>query len=409
MVVATLVVSGVAGGSAVAATPGRGDVLADQTRVVAAADLIKGAGGDGYAGISVAPEKGELALYWHGTLPAQVERAVEQARREVGVRVLPAAHSERELVDVAQRLAKEPGVTSVGPKVDGSGLRLGYAGTMASAEAVPAIRDARVDIDVERGEYMRATGLAQPSQCALMPVSRQRDWCPYSGGAKFTIEGGRCTTGWSVRFSYPPGGSEQYQLTAGHCGSDGQTAENGAGAVMGTVEGDNDSRDIMLIKTPSVPTIFSGDWRSNTLKSVRGTTGNYVGAYVCTSGAMSGQHCGLRVEATNQRINLETGPGESHVVSPIVFAVSVDGSVAVAEGDSGGPVASQASSVPAIGFGLPYGVGTITGGGNVIPCPPGGISQPGVRCFQRVAYAPLQESLAALQAVTFLTVSLMTG
>lgn len=413
MVVATLLVSGVAGSPTVAATPGRGDVLADQTRLIAEADLIKAAGGDGYAGISVAPEKGELTLYWHGTLPAQVQRTVEQARREVGVRVLPAAHSERELLAVAQRLAKEPGVASVGPKVDGSGLRLGYAGNMVSAESVPAIRDAGVDVDVEQREYMRATGLAQPAQCALMPVDRQIDWCPYSGGAKYTFLHGadryRCTTGWPVRFNWSPGGSGvQYQLTAGHCGSDGLTVNNGAGAVMGTVERDTDSRDIMLIKTPSAPSMFAGAWNSNVLKTVSGTRGNYVGAYVCTSGSMSGQHCDLIVEDTNQTINLIADDGTSYPVAPMVVAASRNGGVAVATGDSGGPVAAQDAVVPGIGLQLPYvyGVGTISGEdrGAVVPCPPGTVPPLTTPiCSQRVTYAPLQESLA------FMTVSLMTG
>jgi hypothetical protein len=129
------------------------EVLAPPPRLISAADLIKGAGGDGYAGISVSPVKSELELYWNATLPAQVQRAVERARREVGVRVLPATHSERELLAVAHRLAKEPGVTSVGPKVDGSALKLGYAESVASAEALPAIQDAGVDVDVERREY----------------------------------------------------------------------------------------------------------------------------------------------------------------------------------------------------------------------------------------------------------------
>jgi hypothetical protein len=408
-VVATLLASGVAGGpAAVAVTPARDDVPADQTRLVAAADLIEDAGGDGYAGISVAPEKGELALYWNGTPPAQVQLAVERARREVGVRVLPAAHSERELLAVAQRLAKVPGVTSVGPKVDGSGLRLGYAGNVASAESLPAVHDAGVDIDVERREYMRPAELALPPQCALMPVNRQVDWCPYSGGATYTfLHGGdrnRCTTGWPLRFSWPPGGSDtQYLLTAGHCGSDGLTIDNAAGAVMGTVEKDNDSRDVMLINTPSAASIFVGAWNSNTLKPVGGTAGNHVGEYVCTSGSVSGSHCNLRIEATNQTINLKTDTGVNYPVTPMVVASSNDGSVAVAGGDSGGPVTTNAFQPSSV-----YGVGTISAGDNVIPCPQGTVAQLTV-CYQRVAYSPLQESLAYYQTTTFLDVSLMTG
>jgi hypothetical protein len=411
VVVAALLASGVAGGpEVVASTPGgSGDVLADQTRLIAAADLIKGAGWDGYAGISLAPEKGELSLYWKGTLPAQVQRAVDKARREMGVRVLPAAHSERELLEVARRLAKEPGVTSVGPKVDGSGLRLGYAGNRTSAEAVPAIRDAGVDIEVERSEYVRAASLAQPSQCALRPVTRQVDWCPYSGGAKYTFqqdgETYRCTTGWPVRFNWTPGGSGvQYQLTAGHCGSDGLVVNNGAGAVMGTVEQDTDSRDLMLIKTPSAPTMFAGTWNSNVLKTVSGVRGNYPGAYMCTSGSVSGQHCDLVVEDTNQEINLLADDGTTYPVAPMVVAASRNGTVAVARGDSGGPVAAQDAVVPGAGLTLPYvyGVGTISAGEDEVECPRGTVAQ-ATTCFQRVWYAPLQESLAHLN------VSLITG
>jgi trypsin len=407
-VVATLLASGVAGGpAAVAAAPGGGDVLADQTRLVAAADLIEGVGGDGYAGISLAPEKGELALYWRGTLPAEVQRTVEQVRREVVVRVLPAAHSERELLAVAQRLVKEPGVTGVGPKVDGSGLWLGYAGSVASAESVPAIRDAGVDVDVERREYMRPAELAVPSQCALMPVDRQVDWCPFSGGATFTFPRGggrsRCTTGWPVEASGVPGGSDpQYLLTAGHCGSDGLAVTNSVSAPMGTVEKDTDSRDIMLVKAPAAASIFVGAWSSNTLKPVGGTAGNHVGEYVCTSGAVSGSHCNLRIEATNALITLTPPTGASYPVAPMVIAASHDGSVAVAGGDSGGPVTTNAFQPSSV-----YGVGTISGGDLDIRCPQGTVAQT-TPCYQRVTYAPLQESLAYYRTPLF-DLHLMTG
>jgi hypothetical protein len=163
----------------------------------------------------------------------------------------------------------------------------------------------------------------------------------------------------------------------------------------------------MLIKTPSAPSMFAGAWNSNVLKTVSGTRGNYVGAYVCTSGSMSGQHCDVIVEATNQTINLIADDGTSHPVAPMVVAVSRNGGVAVATGDSGGPVAAQDAVVPGTGLQLPYvyGVGTISGEdrGALVPCPRGTVAQATTECSQRVVYAPLLESLA------FMQVFLMTG
>lgn len=380
------------------------DVHQSQLGLIAAADRIKASGGDGYAGISVSARRGELELRWKGALPATVARAVEQARREVGVRVLPAAHSERELLAVAERLAKEPGVTSVAPKADGSGLTLGYAGDTVAAAAAPAIRDAGVAVDVQRGEYAQLTQFP-PVTCLVSPASRQNDACPWGGGATFTTSAGRCTTGWPVRRMYPQGGYEHLLLTAGHCGSDGLIINDGVGSRIGTAERDTDSRDIMLVKTSQVSgRMFVGGWNSNTFKSIRMPISNYPNTLVCTSGAMSGQHCDLRVEAVNVRINIQDGTGRVYSVFPMVQAYNDNPSMAVAQGDSGGPVAAQDSaSWPGGGIVYVYAAGTITAGNAELSCPVGSTAVTGARCFRRVFYAPLLESLS------YYGITLMTG
>jgi hypothetical protein len=94
-----------------------------------------------------------------------------------------------------------------------------------------------------------------------------------------------------------------------------------------------------------------------------------------------------------------------------VIAASWDGSVAVAEGDSGGPVTAQDSPVPAIGFRQPYvyGVGTISRwrqGSSV----PAGHRRRGDHVFTSgCGTRPLQELLAYYQVLTVFSVSLMTG
>jgi hypothetical protein len=399
VVLAATVLSFHVGAAASTAAVGQTDVFHPQIELIAAADLIRGADGEGYAGISVSERKGELELYWNGKLPADVERIVDDVRRDVGVRVLPAAHSERELLAVARRLASEPGVTSVGPKADGSGLRLGYAGDAAAFRARWVVRDAGVAVDVEREEYTRPT---QPDlACQLVPINRQNDACPYNGGGWFNPT--RCSTGWSVeRRNQASGLRQRWLLTAGHCGNNGLTVLDGGGATIGTVEGDADNRDTMLIKTRAAGRIFVGGWNSPTTKPVRQAAGNHVNTLVCTSGAMSGQHCDIRVSAVNQTVNMMDNAGQVRPVFPMVIASSDTGTVAVAGGDSGGPVAAQDSSVGG-GIMNVYAAGTISGGAGVVPCPAGSTARPGATCYRQVIYAPLVESLA------FYGVGLMTG
>jgi hypothetical protein len=387
----------------------QGDVFQTQIRLITAADLIKGVGGDGYAGISVEARRGELEVYWKGELPAQVADIVERARRDMDVRVLPAAHSERELLAAAQRLAKEPGVASVGPKADGSGLTLWYAGDVAIAAALPAIRDAGVAVDLRPGEYAQPTQITPPSRCAVQLISRQNDNCQWGGGATFMYPVGaqtaRCTTGWPVKYRSWTGFEWQSLLTAGHCGQNGLTVYDGAGSRIGITEGDDDTKDTMLIAADGSPRMFVGWWGSNAFKPIRMPVGNYPNTLVCTSGAMSGQHCDLRVEATNLTVNArDAATGRVYTWFPMVSAWSEPGPFAVASGDSGGPVAAQDSPTESTGgIVYVYAAGTISGGNTAVSCPSGSTAQPGQTCLRRVFYAPLQESL------TSYGLTLMTG
>lgn len=405
---AGVVTSGVA--PAAAGQAGRGDVFQTQIRLITAADLIRGAGGEGYAGISVEARRGELRVYWKGELPARVAAAVEAARREVGVRVLAAAHSERELLDAAQRLAKEPGVASVAPKADGSGVTLGYAGEVGVAAALPAIRDAGVPVEVRPGEYAQATQFTQPGCMLQLFVGRQDDNCPWRGGAALTFPVGAgtgyCSSGWPVeRANWASGFRQQWLLTAGHCGSSGQTFHDGGVARVGTTESDNDSRDTMLVRADSIgPRMYVGGWDSRSYKSIRMPISNYPNTLVCTSGAMSGQHCDLRVEAVNMTVNARDASGRQYTWFPMVSAWSETGPFAAASGDSGGPVAAQDSPTFSTGGIVNvYAAGTISAGDTAVTCPAGSTAWTGMTCLRRVYYAPLQ------QALNSYAVTLMTG
>jgi len=146
-------------------------------------------------------------------------------------------------------------------------------------------------------------------------------------------------------------------LTAGHCGDNGDTVYNGTGAtVMGTVSGDDNTKDSMIINTSAAGRIYVDGFNSNTSKPVKMAFNSYQDTLVCTSGAMTGEHCKIRIKNIGLTINV------GYSIHPVVKAVHDDGLAAVGEGDSGGPVVSQDSGgfMGNGDFVLVYAQGTIT-------------------------------------------------
>ena len=94
----------------------------EQHRLNGIADRIVAAGGTGYAGLVVDPENRDVRLYWKGSLPAAVQRAVDTGRSTAPVQVFPAAHTEAELHAEAQRWLDSGRVSDAYPKADGSGV-----------------------------------------------------------------------------------------------------------------------------------------------------------------------------------------------------------------------------------------------------------------------------------------------
>src|SRR5262249_54471515 len=107
-------------------------IMAAQAPLAAAAERIQDLDPKGVAlgGIELDVEKHTLNLWWKGDPPAAVRKEIEHGQR-VGIRInlRPALYSQRELIDVARSVivnAKEyPGIVSVGPLADGSGLEVG--------------------------------------------------------------------------------------------------------------------------------------------------------------------------------------------------------------------------------------------------------------------------------------------
>jgi hypothetical protein len=91
----------------------------------------------------------------------------------------------------------------------------------------------------------------------------------------------------------------------------------------------NYTRDTSMIQGPAYGRLWDGGNQSNYWKAVQGATFSNVGNWLCTSGAVSGVRCGIQVISNNQYID---GDG------PFVGAKKNNGTNAVGQGDSGGPV-----------------------------------------------------------------------
>jgi len=202
---------------------------------------------------------------------------------------------------------------------------------------------------------------------------RQNDISPYWGGARWSnlSWGSSCSTGFSVI-----AGGQPRMLSAAHC-ADGPPTTPGSNVVRignatqpnTTVIGDINPRDTLLINRPPNRTfagrIYTGSWASSTSLKVFGGTPDYVGNWICTGGARSGEHCSIRVVAVDTTV-LGIAPltrAEKVPAGPFV------GNCIVAPGDSGGPAYNYGIRItwPFIQIGA-VARGTLTAGVLDTPC-----------------------------------------
>jgi hypothetical protein len=317
----------------------------EQHRLNGIADRIVAAGGEGYAGLVVDPENHDVRLYWKGAVPAAVQTAVDTGRATAPVQVYPAAYTEAELRAEAQRWIDTGRVSDAYPAADGSGVTVEVPEDAAAT--VPTLPGgARAAFTVEYGqepmEPLPATTErpAPPAadQATAATWNRQYDVSPFWGGAAYYTGTSTCTGGFPVtdRDGYPG------LLTAAHCGNPGQTITTANPATtIGQIWWTWGYHDISLIWVYSnvEGRVYTGPVNSGYGRPVNSAASNYVGNYVCVSGAASGEHCAVKV----------------YYASPSDVTVRAErtknGACAVAHGDSGGPVISQSTGA-AFGHGI---------------------------------------------------------
>jgi hypothetical protein len=333
-----------------------------QARLNAGAEQILAAGDAGNPTIVANPTSHELSVYWHGTVPAKVRATA--GRLGVPVSFHPAAYTRRELVTEARRLVGTAGIVSAAPAADGSGLAVTVENSPAPAAQASPRGAERPPLSITVGKRPQAM------------IGRQIDTPPFWGGSRYSNSRTTavCSNGIPIKI-----GGVLTMLTAAHCGAIGDFANiPNLAAHAGSFANLSACRDNALIEYSQgvQPRIYTGAPTSFTSAQVVGATTDFLGNFVVTGGASSGEHVNLTVVAIDQ-FNA-VGGIPCGTVGPLTAADASSGACAVAPGDSGGPVYSYLGSDV-------LARGAITAGGSA------GVSCPGAfpNGNQRVLYAPL--------------------
>lgn len=279
----------------------------------------------GLGTVIAAPENRHLKIFWKGAVPQSVQAVIDAERQTVPVKVLPAKYTKRELADAVGRLTANPEFGEVESMTDASGV-LVRPRTGRSGDAKVRALASDPDVTVIIGEESHGRDF----------VSRNDDSPPHwAGGRTWDMTYGEplCSTSFAIKK-----GSSYFLLYARHCMKGVDTpVYDGGQDLIGYESGADYEYDTAVISSSVAlqGRVWDGPWNSSSYwKPVQGASPTNNGNWVCTSGSASGIRCGIQV------LNIDVHVGTT---GPFVSAYKTDGTNAVGEGDSGGPVFSLPS------------------------------------------------------------------
>jgi hypothetical protein len=346
----------------------------------------------GFAGVAVDYGSAKVTVSWKGEVPPAISELEAQAPDGVTVDVEQAALSEADLRAASTRLMDSQRALQ-GPDVVIAALPAeNYAGLVA--EVGHGSSPARTSWLA--GKLQRAAGVpvrVEVVNTEIRPTSttRRNDDAPWhAGGAIATRDGtDYCTTGFPIITS-----ARQHRIiSAAHCNKGvGSVVRDGAGQPLGKVTHHSPAIDAQAIAPFDAPrtshsAVFGGPWNATPASSryrfpIAGVQRPAVGQVICASGAVTGEHCGARIRATN--VAWSCGERTCHGFR----ASRDDGGVVVGGGDSGGPIYAVIN-------GRAYARGMIDGGSNQRSC---GKTSVSTLCFSYVYGIPMVDILNAWDA-----------
>ena len=321
------------------------DLTANQEAVQSLAERIRTSGGSALSGLVVNAVTLDIWTWWNPRVPEEV---LQMQTGDVRVHTAVAEYTRAELESASRQLfavlngnsADMP--YSVSINGDGSGITVSGESAPQAAEYSLAI--ATIGID--------ASDVAVTEAPTSEPYAMRQDATSMggAGGVPTWSTGWRyCSTAFAVL-----NGANGFLLSAGHCDTTGNLLwKTGNKAATLTPGGSYVSvslaADSLLMNATGGTSgrVFVGGIQSVTTLPVSGTGANNIGDTVCTSGANSGEHCNLVI--VNDALSVQCVAGYTYPCT-MIRAAQQNGGVAIAHGDSGGPVyVKNATSVVARG------------------------------------------------------------
>ncbi|OLR91309.1 S1 family peptidase [Actinokineospora bangkokensis] len=275
----------------------------------------KAAAGGAYAGSWL--DSGALVV-------AVTDGAAAEGVAATGARTTLVAHTEKALEDTK---------AAIDAKAAPKAVTGWYVDTKANSVVVKVLKGSS---SPEVSSFLDAAKAAGPVTVQEVTQAPRLFAGSVTGGVAYYINGSaRCSIGFSVSGGF---------VSAGHCGSTGDSVTAADDSAMGTFEGSSfPGNDYSYVATNSSwsesPVV---DGYGNGDVTVTGSTAAAEGASICRSGSTTGWHCG-EVQALNQTVNYAEGS-----VSGLT-----ETNVCAEPGDSGGSwvSGSQAQGVTSGGSG----------------------------------------------------------
>lgn len=256
-----------------------------------------------------------------------------------------------ELDPQADRLVADPSLAQaagvvlveVGRPQQGTGIT---AGVLATSPP-PDLGFAQAFLSLQLG-FPVTVSIEEPFGLA----GRQDDRAPWYPGGRIKVEVKKdefanCSAGWGIKIGRD---EKQHLLTAAHCGAKTDKVYNGDRTrQLGTLADRDETRDSAIIDVTSAGgRMFTGRPTSATSLPIDKAAEVKVGAWICGSGASTGQNCDIQVDGVNERIQTDVG-----WVRTTTTTHKDRTGIAGGKGDSGGPVyipVEKETKVQAVGI-----------------------------------------------------------
>ncbi|KEI43211.1 S1 family peptidase [Saccharopolyspora rectivirgula] len=211
------------------------------------------------------------------------QSALEQVRA-TGAEGRVVTFSEKQLNDVVEQL----------------NIRAGQAPAAVSGWYVEPRQNAVVvttqpGSSAEAAAFVQQAGVRTDAVRVVESTETPRTLADVIGGNAYYIGSARCSIGFSVEGGF---------VTAGHCGSAGDSTSSPSGTFQGSSFPGNDYAWVR-VSSGETPQPLVNDYSGGTV-AVSGSSEAAVGASVCRSGSTTGWHCGT-IEAKNQTVQYAEG------------------------------------------------------------------------------------------------------